>query len=471
MRRRKTSLALQQPVISPPDEADGGLTGEGKSQVSAARRLHRTVAHCESSPPSPRTASVSYHGRDASTDPRKMMRPIDYLNVDKVERRLVKNRYSVPDFRQAKMTNNDEFQRQRMSCLEELLKLKEAHENNQYPEKSAKAAKKRAASLYLATSKSSVYDENANHQQTESLNRISPTSPPRSNSFKIDASPVSRQNFAQSAKYRNVDRSSGLSDSLNMSSSYTDTSDFADEFYEDDLRQQALLMKRRNSLRLQKQVVNQKVKALRDRVSHVTTKDQESTEEEQNLAKLEDRLENIDKELEDINLKIDLPDTNDLRDTKKKNRQLFSKFKSTQKATTPVGTRRTAGPKESRENAVTSPATSPPVRKRSFSHNFRLFGHTGKRDSDGSGLNSNTASISSIESFHEPQLHSNESVGRNTGSYGDLKSIENHKFETQRSRKASSVTSVPESDDVDGRRDADKGINREALLKIEVSIF
>lgn len=383
------------------------------------------------------------------------MKQIEQLNVDRQERKMIKTRYSVPDFNKAEAASREELRRQQaLSCFEELLKLKQAHENNQYPEKAeksektGKSAKKRATSLYVKNSKLIVYDENGNHQQADG-----PVSPGSVDYQKFDLN----SSHILHTKHAHPNRNSGLSDSLNMS----DVSDCTDDIGEDsDFLRQTMLMKRRNSLRLQKQVISEKVKSLRGKVNQ-TAKDRESAEEEESLTKLEVKLNNIDKELQEINLRIDVP-ADDFKEGKRKRQQLLSKLRGTPKSTTPVSDRRSHHSKDSgtsNDGAV----TSPPLRKRSYSHNFRLFGQSSKRDSE--GVVSNSTSLSSVESFPDSQVMLNESIG----SISDVsKSLEDRKLETQISRKTSSVSSVNESDEMDGKRSSD---NRDALSKIEVNIL
>lgn len=463
-RRRKTSSALQRPFIVQTDGTDENyVTHSGNIPKSNDQLPHRPLAHSESSPSSPRGFGPSYRQNLRSPDDRSVTKPIDYLNVDKADKKFARNRYSVPDFGLAKSSHNEEFHRQRLSCLEELLKLKEAHENNQYPEKSGKTKKKRATSLYVRDSKSDLFDENGNHRQTESLNRVPTGSPTSPNDLRMDQIVITKPLNGHSSQ------SSVLSDSFNTSTSYNDESDLVDEFNEDNLRKQTLLMKRRNSLRLQKQVVNEKVQALRERVnqSNGTSKDPESAEEEENLTKLEEKLSNIDKELNEINQNVAVP-ADDFKEGKRKKQQIFSKFKSSQKATTPVGNRKTNTPKETvtnSENTMMNISISPSVRKQSFTRS--IFRHPStKRDSGGSFMSLNTANAATIDIVPDSNANSKETDGKNY----DLKNNYDKKMDLQRSRKASRASSVQESDDVDGKRASEKDLNREALLKIEVMI-
>ena len=465
-RRRKAASKLQQPAILTNNETDSEATNQEKGTVASIRRSYKTVCGSKSSPPSPRSASFSLQRKDNIHDKRTNAKPIDYLNVDGVARRMVRNRYSVPEFGQLKVASDEEhYRRQRKSCMEELLKLKEPHKNNQYHEKSPMVSKTRNTSMHFASQKSPIFDENGNHRRVDSFNQISPDPPQSSDVSKIGAT---LYNSTPKRKHQNgnADQTVDLSESFNLSSSYTDTVDASDDVF----RQQTLLMKRRNSLRLKKQFVNEKVKTLRERVKQTGAKSEDAlaTEEEQNLTALEERLIDIDKELQSINLKVDVPVTEDFKEDKKKNKQHFLKFRSTHRTTTPVSSRKSNGSKDSLENSATSPSLSPTARKRSLSYNFKLFGHSGKRDSESSGLNSNTASVSSMESFHESQLLPNESTNRIAASFNEVRSIEGRRFETQRSRKASSVSSIQESDEIDEQIDAERGVHKDALLKIKV---
>ena len=465
-------MELQQPAILLNEEADSTATNQEKGPVASIRKSYKTVCASKSSPPSPRSASFSLHRKDKIHDNGTNAKANNYLNVDRVDRRMVKSRYSVPDFRQLKMTSDEEcYRRQRRSCMEELLKLKEEHKTNQYHEKSPLASKSINSPMHIPSQKSPIFDENGNHRRVDSFNQILPTSSQSSGFSKSGASPATQYNSTPKGKHQNGNtyRTVDLSQSFNLSSSYTDTVDAS----EDDFRQQTLLMKRRNSLRLKKQFMNEKVKTLRERVKQISAKseDPEVTDEERNLAALEERLVDIDEELQRINLKVHEPVTQDFKEEKKKNKQHFLKFRSTHRVATPVGIRKSNELKDSSENPATSPSVSPPMRKLSLSYNFKLFGHSGKRDSESSGLNSNNTSVSSMESFHESQILQNEPMDRITGSYNDVRSTEGRRFETQMSRKASSVSSIQESDETDEQIDTESGLHKDALSKIEVSIW
>ena len=447
---------------------DNAILQESKEPSDSIRQPYRTVGASISSPPSSRSASISVHSRSRSRDVQNHKRSTDFLNVNGVERRVIKSRYSVPDFSQLKLANKVECDREIMSCLKEVQKLKEAHENNRYS-KSPVVSKARFSSMYVSTPSSPIFDENGNDQRVGSLQQLSQTSPKRSSFVNADRSPATRHNSTPKGRSRNghSDSNIDLSQSLNLSHSYSDTFDVCDNYNE----QQTLLMKRRNSLQLKKKGFNETIKALREKTKQSSAKAEgaEVAEEEKNLAILENSLFDIEQEIESINLKVDIPTTEDFKDDKRKSKQNFLKLRSTQKATTPVGTRRSDTLKNSTESATTNSRVSPPVRKRSFSHNFRLFGHAGKRDSGINGLNGSTGIASSMENFHEQQLLPSEPMINNVGSYSDLGSAEDRKFERQRSRKTSSVSSVQEFDELDGRPAVERGTHKDALSKIEVN--
>jgi len=465
-RRKKTNSAPQQIVSSSNDEVDNAVVQEDKEPTDNIRQPYRTVGASISSPPSSRSASVSVLNRGRSRDLQNHNKSTDFLNVNGMERRVIKSRYSVPDFGQLKLANKVECDRERMSCLKEVQKLKEAHGNKRYP-KSPVASKTRFSSMYVSAPSSPIFDENGNDQRVGSLQQLLQASPKRSSFVNADQSPSTPQNSTPKGKSRNghSDSRIDLSQSLNLSHSYSDTFDIYDNYNE----QQTLLMKRRNSLQLKKKYFNEKIKALREKTKQPTAKTEgaEVAEEEKNLSMLENSLNDIEQEIESINLKVDVPATEDFKDEKRKSKQNFLKLRSTQKATTPIGSRRSDTLKNGTDNSTTNSRVSPPMRKRSFSHNFRLFGHSGKRDSSINGLNSSTAVASSVENFHEQQLLQSEPMINNVGNYRDLGSAEDGKFERQRSRKTSSVSSLQGSDEVDGRLDVERGIHKDALSKIE----
>eukprot|EP00112_Aurelia_sp_Birch-Aquarium-sp1_P001408 Seg115.9 transcript_id=Seg115.9/GoldUCD/mRNA.D3Y31 product="hypothetical protein" protein_id=Seg115.9/GoldUCD/D3Y31 len=493
MRQRKTSMVLQQPVIDPLQESiDETSETDKKGPLASIRRSHRKITHSESSPPSPRHATRTFAKSVESlkADSQKMLTPIDYLNVDStVVKRSPKNRYSAPDFQKRQSLN---------ICLEEVLRLKEAHKNNVYPAMNGKSGKGRASSLYLAKPKATFVDENANHQQSEHWDRVMTSSPKKivENSFKPEtkqnARPVSggiaisrpKSTNSSSRLSLSLNLPSSSTSSINMLASPTESSDFVEEISEDELRQQTLLMKRRNSLKLQKDVVARKVKTLRERSAKnsVEPSDLESTDEERNISMLENRISRIDAELTEINTKVSSPE-DIFKESKKKTKPLFSKFKSSQKNVQNSGVDKTnIATKDCLDVLLTSPSISPRVRKRSLSHNIKLFGQ--KRNSDLSEPSSNRASMSSIDSSTD--MNDGASAGRRAESWTDLKSADDLRCDIERVRKASSVRSVPEKiDEVDGDRDFDrdfglkqddtslqdvneKGISREALLRIEV---
>ena len=472
------------------DETSGT---DDKGPVASVRRSHRKITHSESSPPSPRHATRTFvQSVELKSDSRKVLSPIDYLNVDSnVVKRSPKNRYSAPDFQKRQSLN---------ICLEEVSRLKEAHENNVYPLVNGKNGKGRAVSLYLAKTKPTFVDENANHQQSEPWGRVVTSSPKKivESSVVLEAKqsprPVSdgiarsrpRSTNSSSRLSLSLNAASSSTSSINMLASPTESSDFVEEISEDELRQQTLLMKRRNSLKLQKEVVARKVKALRERLAKnsIESSDLESTDEERNLSVLENRISRIDAELTEINTKVSSPE-DVFKENKKKTKQLFSKFKSTQKNLQNSGVDKTnVVTKDCLDVLLTSPSISPRVRKRSLTHNIKLFGQ--KRNSDLSEPDSNRASMSSIDSFTDTT--DGASAGRRAESWTDLKSADDLRCDVERVRKASSVRSVPEKiDEVDGDKDVDgedglklsdmslqdvneKGISKEALLRIEVRV-
>ncbi|XP_065061135.1 uncharacterized protein LOC135688287 isoform X1 [Rhopilema esculentum] len=475
-RRRKTSSALPQPVvITEPNVHVQDSEENSKGRVASIRNTHRPVVHCESSPPSPRSP-VRHRFETVDKATKETLRPIEYLNVED-QRRLPRNRYSMPVFTQKSVLTYEEFNRQRRSCLEELLKLKEAHDKNQYPDKGGKFDYQRASSVYAYGRKSAVLDENDNHADVSSFEKMCSSYPKRSRSFKLEASPCPGTKLTGNMKHRHrsMINSRGLSKSMILPTDVTDAQDVTDDL-QGDLQQQTLLMKRRNSLKLRKDVIDQKVKALRTRVgrSSADGTDSETAEEEQNLLLLENKLKNIEKELLLINRTADIPPENVFKEGKKKNKQqLFSKFKSNQK--TSQANHKASHQRDNTDKVVSSESLSPAVRKRSLSHNFKLFSAS-KRHSDLSDMSINRASMSSLDSSTDGTFGVNDFVPSPAVGSADLKSSDEYKVDSVRTRKTSSVSSVSELDEPDGMghnqsakeasNTTENGLSKDAFLKI-----
>ena len=436
MERRRRAGVTQPDLTVPTDQKQIKEEKTHENQVQKLRS-HKRVTYAESSPPTPRTTSSTFFNNSTNS-----------LHSESVED-LKPNRHSVPDFRQRSLSNQQIMLRHRSSCLEEIIKLQEAHGNKKYPANSKGIDKNRSTSLYVTKSRTNnhVIDENGNHEHPGTWNGIITSSP-----IKSDA-----------AKTVGIDV---------VTTRPLSPRDEIDGFSEEDQKQQTLLMKRRNSLRLQKDDVGRKVKVLKGILDQ--NKKISSMDNDKKLSVLQDKLSVINSELEEINIKIDIPEDAMLMDTKKASKKQLFKFKSTQKSSSNAKERTL--PKENLEALLTSPGLSPRLRKRSLSKNLKMLGTNWKRSSESSEPNSHRGSSSSVESSFDTLTTARDIAGRSTGDISELD------FPEVLSPVAGNdvnggncISPVPlESDEKDGdirpKSSLDQEISQDALFQIEVNL-
>ncbi len=343
------------------------------------------------------------------------------------------------------------------------MKLKEAHENNTYPEKPRKIDRNRSTSWYIPKTRITepVTDENDNHQPSGSWDGLVTSSPVKS----VASESQKRREGVDYVNNNNNNNNNGIT-----------------EDFEEELKQQTLLMKRRNSLRLRKEVVSRKVKQIRETLEK-NKREMEAADSqnfEKNLTTLEDSLSDINSEIDSLNDKINVP-TNEYSKDTKKSKQLFYKLKNTHKSS--QNSKDRVLTKEAIDSLLTSPGLSPRLRKRSFTQNLKMIGNSLKRNSESSEPNSNRESMSSMDSSNDiladardPSgqfAEAQDSAGNSVGDLTDAGFLEVSKDYSSQERLRSSPI-PPVLDEIDGQRSIQKrnyegGISKEALLEIEVT--
>eukprot|EP00794_Sanderia_malayensis_P015313 gene15313-16890_t len=384
-RRRKASILMQTKSGYVDVITGESIIPEGSPLQQKPR--HKKVSYAESSPRAiirDNVASTA-HSLDLMKSEPSLYTSREHPKVEG-PKKMKTNRNSVPDFRRQML-------QQRSSCLEEVLKLREAHENNKYPGKGESGAE-RNRSMTWSIPKPKQQSASSEHEANESYGNHHNHS---SQSWDVGMASKSAV-VCELHKRSPNDGWDGFNNSGNNVSIGNGGCCHGEGGEEEDLKRQTLLMKRRNSLRLRKEVVGKKVKQIRETLEK-GRKDMDSNETlnfEKNLVTLEENLSEINDELERLNGNITLPPVNDnVKDGKKSTKQqLFSKLKSTHKSS-----QKQLLTKENVDTLLTSPGLSPRMRKRSF--NLKVIGSTLKRNSEIGETNSNRASMSSMESGND----------------------------------------------------------------------
>ena len=299
---------------------------------------------------------------------------------------------------------------------------------------------------------------------------------------------------------------------------------------EENLRQETLLRKRRNSLTLERDSISKRLEAIREKVAKNSKKssesDDQSSETENTVTVLEKRMENVEQELNSISSKLNLPCPPIASSTKtkrkysqyrgsKSSQNIFTKTKGSKTHKISSGSNSDVQISELPELPNNSSPRNPHARKRSFTTDFKLrgFGFR-KRLSAGNdmsqsdrGSHSDRGSLSSMESAPDLTTLAKELKGNTTSEQDNLSKVKSDpaisesgdptddkndtnltnnfetrsevkrdklitNFESRQSRGEEEARKHSLQDEVDGPVNPPlrKGISQDALAKIEVSI-